>query len=149
MLSSILASPLPLSFLDASSCLPVHLFKNSFKYLRGWQPGYFILLMKFLSPRDLHLVFCCVLYVLALIWLVLMALFCDAIRRDSFSLLMFPFLSHVHVFSGGISLISHLKLSHSYFSSFFYFQVIVVPLVLVSLVLFMVTVISVPSRFSV
>ena len=43
--------------------------------------------------------YCCVLSILALIWLVLMALSCATIRRDSVSLLKFPFLSHVQVFS--------------------------------------------------
>ena len=52
-----------------------------------------------LSPHSLHLLFCCVLSILVLIWLVLIALFCAAIRRDSVSLLRFPFLSHVQVFS--------------------------------------------------
>ena len=37
------------------------------------------------SPHSLHLLFCCVLSILALIWLVLTALFCAAIRRDSVS----------------------------------------------------------------
>ena len=51
-----------------------------------------------LSLHSPHLLFCCVLSILALIWLVLMALFCAAMRRDYFSLLKFPFLSQVHVF---------------------------------------------------
>ena len=38
-----------------------------------------------LSPHSLHLLFCCVLSILALIWFVLMALSCAAIRRDSVS----------------------------------------------------------------
>ena len=38
------------------------------------------------SPQSLDLLFCCVLSILALIWLVLMALSCAAIRRDSVSL---------------------------------------------------------------
>ena len=37
------------------------------------------------------------LHILALIWLVLKALFSAAIRRDSVSLLKFPFLSHVQI----------------------------------------------------
>ena len=53
------------------------------------------LVVSSLSPHSLHLVFCCVLSILALIWFVLMALSCAAIRRDSVSLLKFPFLSHV------------------------------------------------------
>ena len=44
-----------------------------------------------LSPHNLHLLFCCVLSILALIWLVLTVLFCAAIRRDSVSLWRFPY----------------------------------------------------------
>ena len=44
------------------------------------------LMVSSLSPHNLHLLFCCVLSILALIWLVLMALFCAAIKRDSISL---------------------------------------------------------------
>ena len=51
------------------------------------------------SLHSIHLLFCCVLSILALIWLVLTALFCAAIRSDSVSLLMFPFLSQVQAFS--------------------------------------------------
>ena len=40
------------------------------------------LMVSSLSSHKLHLLFCCVLSILALIWLVLMALFCAAIRRD-------------------------------------------------------------------
>ena len=43
-----------------------------------------------LSPHNLHLLFCCILSILSLIWLVLMALFCAANRRDSVSLLACP-----------------------------------------------------------
>ena len=55
------------------------------------------LMVSSLSPHSLHLLFCWVLPILALIWLVLIALFCAAIRRDSVSLLRFPFLSPVKV----------------------------------------------------
>ena len=41
------------------------------------------LMVSFLSPHSLHLLFCCRLSILALICLVFMALFCAAIRRDS------------------------------------------------------------------
>ena len=51
------------------------------------------------SPYSLYLLFCGVLSILALIWLVLMALSCASIRRDSVSLLWFPFLSQVQIFS--------------------------------------------------
>ena len=63
----------------------------------------------FLSPHRLHLLFCCVLSILALIWLVLTVLFCAAIRWDSVSLLMFPFLSHVQVLSCEMLFIRRLK----------------------------------------
>ena len=62
-----------------------------------------------LLPNDLHLLFYYVLSILALIWLVLMVLIWGAIRRDSFSLVRFPFLRHVHVFLREMSLVSPLK----------------------------------------
>ena len=80
-----------------------------------------------LSPHNRHLLFCCVLVILVSIWLVLMALFCGAIRRDSVSLLRFPFLSYVHVFSWEMLLINVHRIV---------FLIIVVLLVLVSSVLF-------------
>ena len=64
-----------------------------------------------LSPHSLHLLFCCVLSILALIWLFLMALFYAAIRKDSVSLLKFPFLSHIQVLSYEMLFISRLKCS--------------------------------------
>ena len=62
-------------------------------------------------------------------------------------LLKFPFLCHVQVFSCEISPISRIKRLYC-FSSHFCFLVIVVPLVLVTLVLFLVAVISFPPCFS-
>ena len=56
------------------------------------------LIVSSLSPHSLHLLFCYVLSILPLMWFVLMALSCAAIRRDSVSLLRFPFLSQVQVF---------------------------------------------------
>ena len=53
------------------------------------------LIVSSLSPHNQHLLFCCILSILILIWLVIMALFCATIRKDSISLLKFPFLSHV------------------------------------------------------
>ena len=67
------------------------------------------LVVSSLSPHSLHLLFCWVLSILALIWFVLMALSCAAIRKDSVSLLKFPFLSHVQVLSCEIFFISHLN----------------------------------------
>ena len=49
------------------------------------------------SPHSLHLQLSSVLSIFALIWLVLMALSCAAIRRDSVSLFKFTSLSHVQV----------------------------------------------------
>ena len=45
-----------------------------------------------LSLHNLHLLFCCVLSILASLLLVLMALFCTAIRRDSVSLFILSLL---------------------------------------------------------
>ena len=59
----------------------------------------------FLSLNNLHLLFCCILSILAFIWLVLKALFCPAIRRDSVSLLRFRLLSYAHVFSCEMSIV--------------------------------------------
>ena len=68
------------------SCLALYSFySNLLHSLIMW------LLVSSLSPHSLNLLFCCVLSIFALIWLVLMALFCAAIRRDSVSLLKFPF----------------------------------------------------------
>ena len=67
------------------------------------------LMVSSLSPHSMHLLFCCVLSILVLIWFVLMALSCAAIRRDSVSLLKFPFLSYVQVLSCEILFISRLK----------------------------------------
>ena len=68
------------------------------------------LMVSSLSPYNLHRLFCCVLSILALIWLVLMAFFFfAAIWRDSVSLIKFPFLSQVQVFLCEIVLISRLK----------------------------------------
>ena len=56
------------------------------------------LMVSSLSPHNLHLVFCCVLSILTLMWLVLMA--CPVLLlKEIVSLLKFPFLSHVQVFS--------------------------------------------------
>ena len=67
------------------------------------------LIVSSLSPRSGHLLFCCVLSILALIWLVLIALSCAAIRRNSVSLLRFPFLSQVQVFWCEMLFISRSK----------------------------------------
>ena len=56
------------------------------------------LIVSFLSPHNLHLLFCCVLSILALTYLVFMALFCAAIKRDSVSFSRLPFLCHVFLF---------------------------------------------------
>ena len=98
-----------------------------------------------LSLHSLSLLFCCVLSILALIWLVLMALICAAIRRDSVSLLKFPFLSHVQVLSSGILFISRLKRPQSCFPSHFCFLVIVILLSIVLSVSFLMAVMSPPS----
>ena len=70
------------------------------------------------------MLFYCVLSILPLILLVLMVLFCAAIRRDSVSLSRFPFFSHVQVLLWEISFVWRLKYSYSCFSSHFCFLVI-------------------------
>ena len=72
------------------------------------------------SPHNLYLLFCCVLSILALIWLVLIALFCAAIRRNSVSLIKFSFLSHVQVFSCEMLFISRLKRPELFFFPFLF-----------------------------
>ena len=67
------------------------------------------LIVSSLLPHSLHLLFCCILSILDLIWLVLMALSCAAIRRDTVSLLKFPFLSQVQVFWCEMLFIRRLK----------------------------------------
>ena len=67
------------------------------------------LIVSSLSPHSLHLLFCWVLSILALIWLVFMVLFFAAIRKDSVSFLKSPFLSQVQVFWCGMVFISRLK----------------------------------------
>ena len=91
-----------------------------------------------LLPHHLYLLFCYILSILALIWLVLMTLFCAAIRRDSVSLLRFPFYSHDQVFSCEMSLVCYLKCPCSYFSSHFRSLFIFVLLMIGSFVLFLV-----------
>ena len=86
------------------SCLVLYSFyANLLHLLIMW------LIVSSQSLHSLHLLFCCVLSILALIWLVLMGLFCAAIRRDSVSLLKFPFLSQVQVLSCEMLFISHSK----------------------------------------
>ena len=69
------------------SCLVLYPFcANLLHSLIMW------LIVSSLSPHSLHLLFYWVLSILTLIWLVLMALSCAAIRRDSVSLSTSPFL---------------------------------------------------------
>ena len=90
--------------LSTQSCLDLYSFcANLLHSLIMW------LIVSSLSPHSLHLLFCWVLSILALIWLVLMALSCAAIRRESVSLIMFPYLSHVHIFWSEMLFMSRLK----------------------------------------
>ena len=93
-----------LTTLPTQSCLALYSFcANLLHSLIMW------MIVSSLSPHSLHLLFCCVLSILALIWLVLMELSCAAIRRDSVSFLKFPFLSQVQVFWCEILFIRRLK----------------------------------------
>ena len=90
--------------MPTQSCLVLYSFRANLLYLLIiW------LIVLSLSSRNLHLLFCCVLSIFALIWLVVMALFCPAIWRDSVSGIQFTFLSHVQTFSCEMSLISRLQ----------------------------------------
>ena len=69
--------------LPTQSCLALYSFcANLLHSLIMW------LMVSSLSPHSLHLLICYVLSMFALIWLVLMALFCAAIRRDSVSIII-------------------------------------------------------------
>ena len=128
--------------LPTQSCLVLYSFcANLLHLLIMW------LMASSLSLHSLHLLFCCVLSILALIWLVLMALFCAAIRRHSVSLLKFLFLSHVQVLSCEMLFISRLNRPQSCFPSHFCFLVIVILLSIVLSVSFLMAVISPPSCF--
>ena len=99
--------------LTTQSCLALYSFcANLLCSLIMW------LIVSSLSLHSLHLLFCCVLPILALIWLVLMALSCVAVRRDSVSLLRFPFLSEVQVFWWVLLV---LLLLFTFFYSFLHF----------------------------
>ena len=90
--------------LPTQSCLALYSFcANLLHSLIMW------LIVSSLSPYSLHLLFCWFLSIFALIWLVLMAWSYTAIRRDSVSLLRFPFLSQVQVFLCEMSFIRRLK----------------------------------------
>ena len=129
--------------LPTQSCLALYSFcANLLHSLIMW------LMVSSLSPHSLHLLFCCVLSILAFIWLVLMVLSCAAIWRDSVSLLRFPFLSQVHVFCCKMLVIRRLKRPESCFSSHFCFLVVVILSSIVLTVSFLMAVISPRSCFS-
>ena len=119
--------------LPTQSCLALYFCANMLHSLIMW------LMVSSLSPHSLHLLFYSGLSILALIWLVLMALFSAAIGKDSVSLLKFTFLSHVQVLSCEIMFISRLKRP---FPSHFCFLVIIIQLPIVLSVLFRMAVIS-------
>ena len=99
--------------LPTPSCLALYSFyANLLHSLIMW------LMVSSLSPHSLRLLFSWVLSILTLIWLILIALFCAAIRRDSVSLLKFHFLSHVQVLSCEMLFISRLKRPWSYYLSY-------------------------------
>ena len=105
--------------LPTLSCLALYsLCANLLHSLITW------LMVSSLSSHSLHLLFCWVLSILALIWLVLTALSCAFIWRDSVSLLKFPFFRHVQVFSCEILFISHLNCPQSCFLFHFCFLVL-------------------------
>ena len=100
------------------------------KHMNSW------LLVSSLSPRSLHLLFCCILSIFTLIWLVLIAFLSTAIRKDSVSPLRFLFrtpcsdllVKKFHLFVAW-------NIDYSCFSSHFCFLVFVILFVLMLLVL--------------
>ena len=98
------------------------------------------LIVSYLSPCNLLLLFCCSN-------IVLMLLFCTAIKKDLVSLFRFPFLSYVQAFSCGFSPFWRLKCPYSCFSFYFCFLIIFVLLLLVLSVLFIFSIVSFPPRF--
>ena len=100
--------------LPTQSCLVLYSFyANLLHSLIMW------LMVSSQSPHNLHLLFCRVLSILALIWLVLISLFCAAISRDSVSLLKFPFFSHVQLLLSFPVLFSVLNPVESYLTYVF------------------------------
>ena len=91
-------------FLPIESCLVLYSFYANLLYSLIMS-----LMVSSLSPHNRYLLYYCVLSIFALLWFVLMVLFCPAIRRDSLSRIRFPFLSHIHVFSCKMLLGSRLK----------------------------------------
>ena len=74
--------------LPTQSCLVLYSFcANMLHSLIMW------LMVSSLSPHNLHLLFCCVLSILALKWLVLSVLFCAAIELFSFPFFVSKLLS--------------------------------------------------------
>ena len=72
--------------LPTYSCLVLHTFSANLLHSLIMR-----LIVSSLSPQNLHLLFCCILSVLAFIGLVFMVLFCTVIRRYSVFLVRFPF----------------------------------------------------------
>ena len=103
------------------------------------------LIVLFLSPLNQHLLFCCCVYFC--FHIVLIVLFCAAIRRDSVSILRFFFLSHDQVFLCDILLVCRLKCPCSCFSYHFCFMAILALLMLVLSILFLITVINLLLQF--
>ena len=100
--------------------LPTHFCLVLFSFCGNLLHALIILLIvSSLSPHNLHLLFCGVLSLLAFICLVLEALFCAAIWRDSVSLLKFPFITHVQVFSSEMLLLVVLSV-HNVFLPFLF-----------------------------
>ena len=77
------------------------------------------LIVSSLSLHTLHLLPCHVFSIFAWTLLVLIVLFCAALRRDSVSFLNFSFRSHVQVFSCKISLVCFFKYPCVFFSFLF------------------------------
>ena len=80
--------------------------------------AYYVISSLSFSPHYLHLLFC---FVLSISLLVLMTLFCAALRRNSISNIRFPFRFLIQALSCEISPVSRLKCPCSHFYSHFCF----------------------------
>ena len=100
--------------LPTQLCLGLYsFFANLLHSLMMW------LIVSYLSPHSLHMLFSCFLSILALLWLILMALFCTTFRRDYFSLIIIIIIIIINVVVYHLSFFFFVFLFFFIFFSFF------------------------------
>ena len=107
-----LLTQLPVDYIPHPVVFGLILFLHFIRLLCDW------------SFRICHHITCIVIFGVSFLlafYIVLMALFYAAIRRDSVWFLRFSFLSHVLIFSCDISLVCRLNCPYSCFSSLYCF----------------------------